>query len=47
MTGNNRIDLVDINAYTKFGEILSFCSQDFEQKQNFEGNSDINTITNV
>ena len=37
MTGNNpNIDLVNINAHTKFGEILSFCSQDIERKRNFE-----------
>ena len=24
------LDLVNINAYTKFGKILSFCSQDIE-----------------
>ena len=34
MTGNNpKLDLVNINAYTKFGEILSFCSQDIERKK--------------
>ena len=39
MTGNNpNIDIVNINAYTKFGEILSFSSQDIELKRN----SDIN-----
>ena len=29
----NNLDLVNINAYTKFGKILSICSQDIEQKQ--------------
>ena len=41
MTVNNRnFDLVNINAYEKFGEIPSFCSQsqDIELKRN----SDIN-----
>ena len=39
MTGNNpNIDIVNINAYTKFGKILSFSSQDIERKRN----SDIN-----
>ena len=39
MTGNNHnIDLVNMNAFIKFGEILSICSQDIEQKQN----SDVN-----
>ena len=31
------LDLVSINAYTKFGKILSICSQDIEKKQNYEG----------
>ena len=44
MTGKNwqkmtctdpKIDVVNINAYLKFGEILSICSQDIEQKQTF------------
>ena len=36
MTGNNpNIDLVNTNAYTKFGEILSFCSQDIERRRKF------------
>ena len=35
MEGSNpNIDLININAFTKFGEILSICSQDIEQKQN-------------
>ena len=40
MTGNNHnIDLVNyMNAFIKFGEILSIFSQDIEQKQN----SDVN-----
>ena len=34
MTGNNQnLDLVNIKAYTKFGHILSLCSEDIEQKQ--------------
>ena len=39
---NPKLDLVKMNAYIKFGEILSVCSQDIERKQNFERNSDIN-----
>ena len=36
MTCNNpKLDLVNINAYIKFGKILSNCSQDIERKQNF------------
>ena len=30
------LDLVNINAYTKFGQIQSIYSQDIEQKQNFD-----------
>ena len=31
MTGNNPIlDLVNINTYIKFGEVLSICSQNIE-----------------
>ena len=43
MTGNNpNLDLVNMNAYIKFGEILSIVSQDIERKRNYERNSDIN-----
>ena len=39
MTGNNRnLDLVNIDAYTKFGEILSICLEDVEWKQNSDMN---------
>ena len=39
MMGNNpRLDLVNIDVHTKFGQILSICSQDIEWKQN----SDVN-----
>ena len=42
MTCNNpNLDLVNMNAYIKLGEIMSICSQDIERKRNFEGNSDI------
>ena len=35
MTGNNpNLDHVNINAYTKFGEILSICFHDSDRKQN-------------
>ena len=35
MTGNNHnLYHVNINAYMKFGEILSICSQDIERKRN-------------
>ena len=29
------VDLVNMNAYINFGEILVICSQDIERKQNF------------
>ena len=32
MCHNPNVDLVNMNAYIKFGEILSICSQDIEQK---------------
>ena len=39
MTGDNpKLDLVNVNVHTKFGQILSNGSQDIEWKQN----SDVN-----
>ena len=39
MTGNNsKLDLVDVDVDTKFGQILLTGSQDIERKQN----SDVN-----
>ena len=39
MTGNNpKLDLVNVDVHTKFGQILSICSRDIERKRN----SDIN-----
>ena len=39
MTANNpKLDLVDVDVHTKFGQILSICSQDSERKRN----SDVN-----
>ena len=32
---NHNIDLVNMNAKIKFGEILSISSQDIERKRNF------------
>ena len=38
MTGNNpKLDLVD-DVHTKFGQIVSICSQDIEWKRNFDIN---------
>ena len=35
MTSNNpKLDLVNINAYAKFGEIMSSCSQNIEWRRN-------------
>ena len=51
MTVNNPnlLDLVNINAHTKFGQILSTRSQDIEQKQNSDMTSvkGHNSITKV
>ena len=39
MTGNNpKLDLVNVDVHTKFGQILSIRSKDIERKQN----SDVN-----
>ena len=39
MTGTNpKLDLVNVDVHTKFGQILSIRSQDIERKQN----SDVN-----
>ena len=35
MCNNPNVDLVNMNAYIKFGEILSICSQDIELKRNY------------
>ena len=33
MTGNNpKLDLVNVDVHTKYGQILSICSLDIEQK---------------
>ena len=39
MTGNNhKLDLVNVDVHTKFGWILSICSENIERKRN----SDVN-----
>ena len=39
MIGNNpKQELVNVDVHTKFGQILSICSQDIERKQNFDIN---------
>ena len=35
MCNNPSVDLVNMNAYIQFGEILSIRFQDIERKQNF------------
>ena len=40
MCDNPNVDLVNINAYKKFGEILWICSQDIERKQNYDRMTD-------
>ena len=47
MFDNPNIDLVNMNAYIKFGESLPICSQDMEQKQKFWQIKGHNTGTNV
>ena len=38
MTGNNpRLDLVNVDVHTKFGQILPIRSQDIERKRNANG----------
>ena len=38
MTGNNpKLDLVNVDVHTKFGQILSILFQDIERKQNSDG----------
>ena len=36
MCNNLNLAIVDINAYTKFGETLPICSEDIERKQNHD-----------
>ena len=35
MCNNPNVDLVNMNAYIKFAEILFICSQDIERKRNY------------
>ena len=44
---NPKLDLVNMNAYLKFGENQSICSQDNERKQNFGVNQGPNSVTNL
>ena len=36
MGNNPMLDLVNVVVHTKFGQILSICSQDIKRKQNFD-----------
>ena len=48
MTGNNpKLDIININANTNFGQILSISSQDIEQKQNLTSIKSHNSVTNL
>ena len=45
MMGNNpKLDLVNDDVHTKFGWILSICSQDIERKRNSDVNQGRNSI---
>ena len=47
MTGNNpKLDLVNVDVHTKFGQILSIRSQDIERKRNSDINQAILKIMN-
>ena len=35
---NPNVDLVNMNAYIKFGELMTICSQDIERKRIFCAN---------
>ena len=43
MCNNPNLDLVSFNAYAKIGKILSICSEDIEQKQNYDQQNDRQT----
>ena len=37
MCTNPKLDIVTVNAYIKYGENLSICSQDIERKRKYVG----------
>ena len=51
MTGNNtKLDIVNVDVHTKFGLILSLCSQDIERKRNpdvSQGHNSVNFLQNM
>ena len=42
MRNNPNVDIVNINAYLKFGKLLLIYSQDIERKHNYDGRNDGN-----
>ena len=48
MPNNPKLDLVYINVYTKFGQFLSFLSQDIEKKKEILASiKGHNSVTNL
>ena len=47
MCNNPKLDLVNMNAYIKFGEILQIGSRDVEWKRNIGINQGHNSTTNI
>ena len=47
MCQNPNVDLVNLNAYIKFVEILSICSKDIEPKKNLTSIKGHNSVTNL
>ena len=46
MLNNPNLHLININAYTKFGEILSICSKDIEQNESLTSIKGYDSVTN-
>ena len=47
MSGNNpKLDIVNVDVHTKFGRILSICSQDIERKRNSDVNQGLSLRQN-
>ena len=44
---NPKLDLVNMNVYIKFGEIISIGSQDIERKQHFGANQRAVTLVQI
>ena len=47
LCNNHKLDLVNMNAYIKFGEILHIGSQYIERKGNFNVNQGHNSSTEI